>query len=220
MHSFFAAAAAIRDQLAVRTKFNATLKNASPSSSPRPPTTDDDDGERIKRLDRNRDALLYDESDDQPSEVLERRLQRDQEAREKKLKDEAKAKEQKLAKAKEKLLTDNKGGSGRGSSSSTTLSRTQDHVSEKFKEFLSADQPTILPSTPSSVAGSSRKRLSSPPPVRTETPSKKKCGGDIKKKIKKKSKPFNSLLNGVVLVISGIQVICLDFLFGKNLDLI
>lgn len=206
------------------------MKNASPSSSPRQvvqvPTDDEqDDGdngdgepkERIKRLDRNRDELLYDDNDDQPNEAADRKLKRDRDAREARVAQE-KAKEEKKIKAKQEATKDKKADSkaieekknkakedatkDKKADNKASTSRTEDRTSDRFKDFLNDD---VVPTTP--VAGPSRKRLSTPPPVRTETPCKKKRNDKTAKNKKTKTKPFQTLLNGVVLVISGIQVI-------------
>lgn len=169
--------------------------------------------EKPKRVDRNRMALVYDSDDEKPNENLEKKLQRDIAEREK-------------AKIKPTTRVSDKPNPTQKSEDKET-SRTEKRTSEKFKDFLGDDQskpnvstattvktPKVLSSDANKLdrfspiaSTSSRKRsiLEDRTPERSqESPLKKaKVSAPIKKETV--YKPFGKLLDGVVLVISGIQ---------------
>lgn len=156
-------------------------------------------------------AIVYDSDDEKPNEKLDTKLQHDISEREK-------------AKAK---------------SDANNLSRTDKTRSDKFKDFLNNEESktsTFAPSKKdiaskpviqdqkvdrfSPIASTSRKRTL---PI---SPSNKPQDSSLKKKkadepISKETiyKPFAKLLEGVVLVISGIQVyvlnLCMCVLYPK-----
>lgn len=200
----FLAAAAIRDSAATPNqlkKYSNAFANKPTFSHKSSPTTrklsvsdseEDDEAKaaRKKKINRDHDALLYTEDDDKPNEKLDKKLQRDKAERERKDK--------------------------------SSKSRTQERTVDKFKDFISDDSDEIKPkeiktpkqqtrrdSQPSTSINTARfspivkkttpKRLSSP--IQREPEPKKN-----KIEIPKMYKPFNKLLEGIVLVISGIQV--------------
>lgn len=159
-------------------------------------------------------ALMYDSDDEKPNENLEKKLQHDITER-----------ERANAKSSTKVITDK---TNLKKTDDKEMSRTEKRASEKFKDFLADDKPktsgssSTLVKTPkptsndakiadrfSPVAStSSRKRSLLHEPTQSEktqeSPLKKaKVSAPIAKEVV--YKPFGKLLEGVVLVISGIQ---------------
>lgn len=159
-------------------------------------------------------ALMYDSDDEKPNENLEKKLQHDIAEREK---------------AKSKTATKGTDKANVKKSDDKELSRTEKRISEKFKDFLCEDSSkpsgslteTLKTPKPSTsgvpkpdrfspfASTSSRKRSllseeTSSETNREESPLKK---AKVAKRIEKDIvyKPFGKLLDGVVLVISGIQ---------------
>lgn len=215
-------AAAIRDSSATP----ASLLKQAASHKPRfstvttttkkVPTTEEDADETSnetapKHKDRNRRAILYESDDDKPNERLDKKLNHDRRLEEKQL-------DEKARKATDLASTSNV----------AQRSRTSERSSDKFRDFLDDDdigkrKVTTTTKTPTRTDPKcnmlptvSRKRTLSPgaavPSTSTvaETPQKKNkvdskgiVAGPAQKQ--RSFKPFKRLLEGVVLVISGIQ---------------
>lgn len=166
------------------------------------------DEEKPKRVDRNRMALVYDSDDEKPNEILDKKMQRD-------------IAEQEKANIKSTTKNTDKNKANSKATDDKEMSRTEKRSSEKFKDFLADDNSknngsskTTL-NTPKATSSdakndrfspiastSSRKRS-----LLLEATSSEKSRESPLKKAKKEIvyKPFGKLLEGVVLVISGIQ---------------
>lgn len=157
---------------------------------------EEDSTEKPKKVDRNRDSLVYDDEDDKPNAKWDRNLQRDLVAAAKQ-KQSASAKDGKArTQPNDKFkvfLTDEL------SSSQEAKKRTADEMRKK-KEPVSnaaiAQTPLAAGKTAQPTASTSHKNASPTRPILT----------DKKPEKEKVYRPFNKLLEGVVLVISGIQV--------------
>ncbi|EDS37514.1 DNA-repair protein XRCC1 [Culex quinquefasciatus] len=206
--------AAIRNSLASPQAAKMTTKI---TPKPKPRLFDDDEGKEeasVKPRDRNRDALLYDKEDDKPNEKLERKLAEDRarKQREKDAKEERERRERSLSEKKKEKL--------------------HDTSATKFKNFLFDEPETSSEKKSSSEkdrrkdeeAKRSRDREKKSSPERKKRPTESSSGSrDRTSEIKKPKldkdreedeertrkpvtyKPFNKLLEKVVLVISGIQ---------------
>lgn len=168
----------------------------------------DDTTEKPKKIDRNRDSLVYDDEDDQPNAKWDRNLQRDLVAaattaantttasaklKQNTIARDGKARTQPNDKFKV-FLTDDE-----GSSSQETKKRSADEMRKKNDTVSNTPKALISSAsckTPQPTAGTSRQYASPMRPVLTDNNLDKL----------KLYKPFNKLLEGVVLVISGIQV--------------
>lgn len=182
------------------------------SSKTRSPENEDEEGkEKPKVLDRNRMDLLFGEEDDKPNEKFEKKLQKDKERREKELEESSKGSKRLSTSA-----IDNK---------STKKMKLDEDVPKTPKD--SDKDRKRNESTP----GSSRKESSTPGTSKAKkhesTPGTSKTDRKEKSKSPQKRmkvdenynqkdivyKPFHKLLEGVTIVISGIQVRFLNYLF-------
>ncbi|XP_037038333.1 DNA repair protein XRCC1 [Bradysia coprophila] len=185
------AAAAIRNA-----STTASLNNRSPQvnraavtpkrTEHRPNVSDQaDDDEAITKKNRNRSELMYEEEDDRPNEKLDKVILKERE-RLKREKSEKKNSEKKGSSAKTTPAVKDRSGSLPASS------KTSKNDANKPSSSKESDRSTA-------TATSKTKRQSSPVPA--ETPPVKK----MKPTRERTYKPFHRLLEGVVLVISGIQ---------------
>lgn len=218
----FLAAAAIRDssstlsQLKKHSNAFGNKPTFSHKQSPvyksnLPGSDSDEDDEakavRKKKINRDHDALLYTEDDDKPDKRMDKKLQRDKAERERKENASKSRTEDRTAGKFKVFLSDD---SEKGKKISTDKNCQRDSKIEiKPKEITTPKQKRDAQEPSSSGSKTTRyspvamkttpKRLSSP--IRHEPVLKKN-----KVEVVKNYKPFNKLLEGVVLVISGIQV--------------
>lgn len=150
--------------------------------------------------DRNRDSLLYDDEDDNTSiPKLEKKINEDKE---------------RIQREKEELLAKKKTTTTPKANTSRDNSRKMEASVTKFKNFLVGDKAMTKndknedaeaeetsPKKDTKVV-TGNKRISSPG-AKSDEPLNKKRKSEEKPV---SYKPFNELLEGVVLVISGIQV--------------
>lgn len=154
-----------------------------------------DDNEVVNKKDRNRSELMYEDEDDKPNEKLDEiilkekeRLEREKSEKKNSEKKAGNKKEYSLEVNKNKLkdVVDNESNSSLASTSKMSKNDAKPHsVSDESK---STDRPSA----------SKNKRQSSP----IDVPVVKR----MKETKEPVYKPFYKLLEGVVLVISGIQV--------------
>ncbi|KAL5277157.1 XRCC1 family protein [Megaselia abdita] len=156
----------------------------------------DESEEKPKVLDRNRMDLLFGEEDDKPNEKMEKKLQKDRERREKEL--------------------ENRKTPGSSKRLSTSGLESKPIKKIKYDEFSSDDEKNVskekkkVESTPgTSKASLDRKKYDSPKPhkktVDSPRPRKKPEVDENDNRKPITYKPFNKLLEGVTIVISGIQ---------------
>lgn len=154
----------------------------------------DKDDEVIKK-NRNRSQLMYEDEDDKPNEKLDKVILKEKERLER-VKNEKKNSEKKGSKNTSEIskikkdIVDNDPTSAMASTSKTSKNDSKPSVSNDSKRNNKIDRPAS--------SSNGNKRQSSPisiPEVKRMKASKEPV-----------YKPFHKLLEGVVLVISGIQV--------------
>lgn len=226
-------AAAIRDAStpsAIRNSLNSPQPPKIPKITPKikPRLFDDDDdveNPKIKPRDRNRDALLYDKDDDKPNEKLERKLAEDRVRKQREI-DAKKEKEQKDRSFSEKKQNLHDTSSSKfknflfdepeAKSSKEPPKKTISSEKEPPKKTTSSDEkeaPKKERSRDREKSPEERKKRpkessSSRERGTSSTKESKKPKYDEEEEKPKKPvtyKPFNKLLEKVVLVISGIQ---------------
>lgn len=152
----------------------------------RPKLSDQTDGdEAIAKKNRNRSELMYEDEDDKPNEKLDKVILKERERLERE-KIEKKNLEKKPNPKKTTPAVSDRTGSSPATSKATTSDASKLTSSKESKE---SDRSKVKP-----------KRQSSPVPAATPPVKRMKPTKD------RTYRPFNKLLNGVVLVISGIQV--------------
>lgn len=221
MFHLIIAAAAIRDSSssAALSKskhvFHKRLQHTSPAASSARQKLlisvdeEDDTTEKQKKIDRNRDSLVYDDEDDKPNAKWDRNLQRDLVAaaattsatttaatvkqKQNAIAKDGKARTQPNDKFKV-FLTDDEGLQEAKKRSADEMRKKNDAVSNTPKARI----PLDVCKTPQPIASTSR--------MRSVSPTRPFLTHNNKPEKSKVYKPFNKLLEGVVLVISGIQV--------------
>uniref|UniRef100_A0A0P6IV92 Putative dna repair protein n=1 Tax=Aedes aegypti TaxID=7159 RepID=A0A0P6IV92_AEDAE len=205
----------------------------TPKTKPRLFDDDDDDEEVAKKpLNRNRDSLLYDKDDDKPNEKLEKKMAEDRARvqREKDVKDKDKrdrslaekkpkaAHDTSAAKFKDFLFEDpSTAGKGespvRTSSSQEKRRRSRSPPTAEKPKHKRQDQHDESKSEDKKKRPSDSPARKADPSIKERTDSSKKqakhhLSADEEEGDRRKPptyKPFNKLLEHVVLVISGIQ---------------
>lgn len=149
--------------------------------------------EKPKPLDRNRMDLLFGDEDDKPNEKYDKKIQQDKERREKELDDKKTPSSKRLSTS----GIENK-----------TIKKMKLDDEEAPKTPKEKDKKKAESTPGSSKTSSDRKHFDSPKTYTKDSPKpQKKAEVDENDNRKPKVyKPFNKLLEGVTIVISGIQV--------------
>lgn len=224
-------AAAIRDAstpAAIRNSINSPqpVKMTKITPKPKPRLFDDDDEieeTAAKPRNRNRDALFYDKDDDKPNEKLERKLAEDraQKQREIDAKKEKEQRERSFLEKKEKLhdtsatkfknfLFDEPESSPKESKESTKKTpsekdRRKDAEGNRSRDREKKSSPEERKKRPTESASGSRDRSSASTDRKKPRLDKDQDREEESSRKPVTYKPFNKLLEKVVLVISGIQ---------------
>lgn len=202
------------------------LKKIVPScslTSKKSSSEDDDDkknGEKSKVLDRNRMDLVFGDEEDKPNEIFEKKIQKDKERLEKEL-DEKKAlngsKRLSTSSLESKTIKKVK---HQADDEKDTITTSKD---PKKNDSFSSDKKKVESAPgPSKTFLNNNKLHSSNPQktVRMESPSQKFTIDENDNRKQISYKPFNKLLEGVTIAISGIQVSYLSessyFLFQRQ----
>lgn len=155
----------------------------------RPNVSDQGDDEDVTtKKNRNRSELMYEDEDDKPNERLDKIIVKERERleREKNERKNSDDKKRNSKATKAGVATDDR--SGASSSQVTAKTASKNDTPNRPSSSRESDRPTA-------------KRQSSPVAAVTPPPVKK-----VKSTRERTYRPFRKLLDGVVLVISGIQV--------------
>lgn len=152
-----------------------------------------DEDDAINKKNRNRSELMYEEEDDEPNEKLDKVILKERERLEREKNEKKKSEKKQNVHKKESPAQEVKKNKFKDSDKKDSSSASASERAKNVLSKLSISDESDGPSTSTSKRNSSP--ILVPPPVKRMKPTKERT-----------YKPFNKLLEGVVLVISGIQV--------------